>query len=339
MTTYPQPIFSLTIRTHKQNLTSDAVIIIQILNENNLNNLASSLLTHKTIHNLPAISYLVSNYNRILNSIRNRAEEFRSISVVDAFTRKTRYEVFDDIHIPNFNLYHYGASCYINSCINMLSSLTHLILEMNRLHDTSETFNTINTYILNSFSEIDLNVNLLNVLANQLNFNINNFEEATETMKTLIRILYENGVSKSTIFYWDSSDEFQDEVEVVSEVVSDDVQHAQTVKSESFGDKICRYNPKYLIVNVHDMNCLLNYDTDKLKAVSFNTKNNHYALRSLISYNSAHFVSMFIYDDNLFKVCDDLKGRFEQTFISLKKVFSNSDSHVLACYMREELTN
>lgn len=339
-------IFSLTIRTQKQTLTPDALLIIQILNENNLGTLASSLFSHKYILNLPAISYLVSNYDRILNAIKIRKKEFQSINAVEAFTKKTRYEVVDDLHIPTFNLYHYGASCHLNSCINILSSLSHLILEMNHLRNTSETFNLINTYILNSFSEVDLNVNLLKVLALHLNLNINNFEEAPETMKTILRILYENGVSKTTIFYWDSTDEFQDEgegkkkdVESCDDGNKDEGKKDKIQDDESFGDKICHYNPKYLLMNVHDMNCLLNYDTDKVKAESFNTKNNHYRLTSLISYNSFHFVSMFIYDDNLFKVCDDLSNRFEQKFISSKKVFSNGDSHVVACYMREELTN
>lgn len=311
-----------TVITHKQKNTYDvdAMEFIQMLNNNGLHHLSAALLSHVNIENLPAVSYLLHSYDMVGEEINfYDYEYFRSVNIIKLFTEQVKQSISVPYHIPKYNLAHIGQICHLNSCISMLSSMTILIKEMNYLKNVSQPFKTINQYILNSYSEVDLHLNLIKELMDYLKLNFSYFEEATETMKKILRILYKNGINKSTVFYWDSTDEFHN-------------------TNGKLGSKIYHFKPKYLLVNVHDLNSLLDYDTHKVKIRTFNVKECRYKLLSLISYYPGHFVSMFYMDDgrNVWKIINDLNDRFKEEYSITESIFTDDGSHVLACYLLEE---
>ena len=308
-------MFRLTTHKQKTKLNKDAERIIKILRENRMINVSSALSLGWNMTNIPAVSYLLLHYDEILGLLNyDDITIFQSTNIINAFTETTKTEISIPYHIPKYNLYNVGNICHLNSCVSMLSSMSSLVEQMNYLKDTSKDFNLINQYILNSYAEVDLNVKLIFDIMSVLNITPLMFEEATETMKKILRILYENGIEKSTVFFWDSTDEFYD-------------------TKETFGSKIEHFKPKYLIVNTHDSNSLLDYDTNKCNLQTFKTKSIDYKLISLIAYYPGHFVSLFRVNDNLYKVINDLSDRFEQKFVSAETIYSDNGSHVMACYM------
>lgn len=321
-------MFKVSSHIPKSNLSTNSIKFLNILCKYGLNNISDALVNDFCIDNIPALTFIIMHYNNILKHISDNTDiEFiKSFDVISNFSTKIYQNIYLPYHVPNFNLFHIGSICHLNSCISMLSSLTELIKNMNEIilcksspkqnqHEVSESFKILNQYLINSYSQIDLNPNLLFDLISILNVNLNELEEANETMKKIFRILYENGISKSTILFWDSTDEFSN-------------------SNELLGTKISNLNPKYLIVNPQDMNTMFDIDTDKIKIKNFDIQNKkHYTLISLISFYSNHLVAIFDIGNNMFKVIDDLNDRYHEEIIDSKTLFTDNGSHVLACYL------
>lgn len=305
----------------KKSLSRDANIFLNILCSNKLNNIAHCLVNDYCMSNIPALTFVLTNFDRIVNHISNKKDvEFvKHLDIVSNFLTKEHKSLTFPYHIPKFNLYHVGAICHLNSCISMLSSLTYLIKEMENIclfkkFIITDSFKKIYQYILNSYSRVDLNINYIFEVVSSLDINPNIFGEATETMKKLIRILYKNGISKSVVLFWDSSEEFG-----------------------SLSDEINKFHPRYVIINSHDMNTLFDIDTDKVKIKEFEVSNkNKYTLISFVSFYLNHFVAAFKYDNFTYKINNDLHTRYHIEMVNSNVLFRDNSSHVLACYMLVE---
>lgn len=305
----------------KKNLSRDANIFLNILCSNKLNNIANCLVNDYCMSNIPALTFVLTNFDRIVNHISNKNDiEFvRRLDIVSNFLTKEHKSLTFPYHVPKFNLYHVGAICHLNSCISMLSSLTYLIKEMENIilfkkFIVSDSFKKIYQYIINSYSRVDLNINYIFEVVSSLDINPNIFGEATETMKKLIRILYKNGISKSVVLFWDSSEEFG-----------------------SLSDEINKFHPRYIIINSHDMNTIFDIDTDKVKIKEFEVSNkNKYTLISFVSFYLNHFVAAFKYDNFTYKINNDLHTRYHIEMVNSNVLFRDNSSHVLACYMLVE---
>ena len=305
----------------KKSLSRDANIFLNILCSNKLNNIAHCLVNDYCMSNVPALTFVLTNFDRIVNHISNKKDvEFvKHLDIVSNFLTKEHKSLTFPYHIPKFNLYHVGAICHLNSCISMLSSLTYLIKEMENIclfkkFIITDSFKKIYQYILNSYSRVDLNINYIFEVVSSLDINPNIFGEATETMKKLIRILYKNGISKSVVLFWDSSEEFG-----------------------SLSDEINKFHPRYIIINSHDMNTIFDIDTDKVKIKEFEVSNkNKYTLISFVSFYLNHFVTAFKYDNFTYKINNDLHTRYHTEMVNSNVLFRDDSSHVLACYMLVE---
>ena len=305
----------------KKNLSRDANIFLNILCSNKLNNIANCLVNDYCMSNIPALTFVLTNFDRIVNHISNKkyVEFVKHLDIVSNFLTKEHKSLTFPYHIPKFNLYHVGAICHLNSCISMLSSLTYLIKEMENISlfkkfIVSDSFKKIYQYIINSYSRVDLNINYIFEVISSLDINPNIFGEATETMKKLIRILYKNGISKSIVLFWDSSEEFG-----------------------SLSDEINKFHPRYIIINSHDMNTIFDIDTDKVKIKEFEVSNkSKYTLISFVSFYLNHFVTAFKYDNFTYKINNDLHTRYHIEMVNSNVLFRDDSSHVLACYMLVE---
>ena len=312
-----------------EDLTVECSELFDILTKYKMNKLVEALEQNKCIGGLPAASFLYHKRDSILKSITDEkdAEFVKDFDVIDNFITATNKIIRGPIHIPEFNMYHFGAICHLNACMSLLSSLTLLVREMNNIVRTNNSpassadfdkFKLITQYINNSYSRIDLNLGVIHSLLIALNINPYSTEESTETMKSIMKILYANVIHMSTVFFWDSSDEFYDE------------------PNTTLGNKINTISPIYLIVNAHDMNTLFDYETDKVKIKAFNVQESkRYTLSSLIAYYANHLVSMFSVNDDKFKIINDLNTRYTEEYIDSDTLFDDDSSHVLACYLSD----
>lgn len=324
-------MFKITSHIPKKDFSADAINFLNILRKHKLCKISHALANNYCLNNVPPLTFVLMHYNNILKRIHDKKDfDFiKSFDVISNFSIKTYQNIHLPYHIPKFNLFHIGSICHLNSCLSMLSSLTELIKEINEIIScestsnsnnvcTSKSFKILNQYLINSYSQIDLNPNLLFDLISVLKINPNKLEEAPETMKKILRILYDNGIKKSTILFWDSTDEFYN-------------------SDLSLGDKISYINPKYLIVNSQDMNTLFDFNTDKIKIKHFNVPNKKsYTLISLLSFYFNHIVSAFNIDNNKFKIINDLHDRYHEEIIDSKTLFTDKGSHVLACYLFDD---
>lgn len=324
-------MFKVTSHISKKEFSTHAINFLNILHRHKLNKISDALVNNSCLGNVPALTYVLMHYDDILSHIHDKTDVdfIKSFDIITNFSTKIYQNINLPYHIPKFNLFHIGSICHLNSCLSILSSLTELIKEMNeiilresKLNNSiciSKSFKILNQYLINSYSQIDLNPNLIFELISILNINPNELEEASETMKKILRILYENGIKKSTILFWDSTNEFEN---------SDD----------PLGTKISRLNPKYLIVNSQDMNTLFDLNTDKVKIRHFDIPNKKsYTLISLASFYLNHIVAAFNIGNNMFKIIDDLHDRYQEKIIDSETLFTERGSHVLACYLSDDI--
>lgn len=323
-------MFKVTSRIPRKEFSTHAINFLNILRRHKLSKISNALANNSCLGNMPALTFVLMYYDNILERIHDKTDVdfIKSFDVISNFSTKIYQNINLPYHIPKFNLFHIGSICHLNSCLSILSSLTELIKEMNEiiLHEpklnnnicVSKSFKILNQYLINSYSQIDLNPNLLFELISILDINPDELEEASETMKKILRILYEGGIKKSTILFWDSTDEFEN-------------------SEDSLGTKISRLNPKYLIVNSQDMNTLFDFDTDKVKIRHFDIPNkNGYTLISLASFYLNHIVAAFNIGNNTFKIIDDLHDRYQEEIIDSETLFTDQGSHVLACYLSDD---
>ena len=324
-------MFKITSHVPKKDFSAAAINFLNILRKHKLGKISDALANNYCLGNVPPLTFVLMHYDNILEHIHDKTDSdfIGSFDVISNFSTKIYQNIYLPYHIPKFNLFHVGSICHLNSCLSMLSSLTELIKEINEIilresmsnSDNiciSKGFKILNQYLINSYSQIDLNPNLLFELISVLDINPNEFEEASETMKKILRILYDNGVKKSTILFWDSTNEFDN-------------------SDFSLGTKISSLNPKYLIVNSQDMNTLFDFNTDKIKIKHFDVPNKKsYTLISLVSFYFNHIISAFNIDNDTFKIINDLHDRYYEETIDSKTLFTDKGSHVLACYLSDD---
>ena len=323
-------MFKITSHVPKKDFSADAINFLNILRKHKLGKISDALANNYCLGDVPPLTFVLMHYDNILERIHDKTDSdfIGSFDVIANFSTKIYQNIYLPYHVPKFNLFHIGSICHLNSCLSILSSLTELIKEINEiiLHESmsnsenvcTSSFKILNQYLINSYSQIDLNPNLLFELISVLDINPNEFGEASETMKKILRILYSNGIKKSTISFWDSTDEFND-------------------SGFSLGTKISRLNPKYLIVNSQDMNTLFDFNTDKIKIKHFDAPNKKgYTLISLVSFYFNHIISAFNIDNDTFKIINDLHDRYYEEIIDSKTLFTDKGSHALACYLSDD---
>ena len=169
-------------------------------------------------------------------------------------------------------------------------------------------------------------------------------DESTETMKKILRPLYLSELSLSTVFYWDSSDEFYKKSEL----------------NHSLSTKLSELKPLYFLCNVHDFNSLYNVDSVHVELQEFDVVTNTtepnkniilseqpietkqkvatYFLRSYIIYSGGHYICVFVngdFNEGKLIVRNDLHGRYQNEETRVGNTFIPSSQHVLACYQRK----
>ena len=303
--------------------SDDCIRYLNILYKHNMGSIAKSIIDNDYINDMTAIYYVDAYRKHILDGINDESDyEFvKKFDVLSSFITMSHVSIEYPYHVPNYNLHNTGAICHLNSCISMLSSMTHLIKEMNSISETNSTdyiFQLLKSYINNSYSHIDINTHVIHELMQLLSISRYEYDEATETMKKIIRVLYINNIPMSTVYYWDASNEFFNSKNITT-----------------LGLKLKEIKPMYFIVNAHDLNVLFDYETEKIKIKEFDIPDNkHYTLKSIISFNGNHLTTMFYVNENTFKVIDDLSNRYHSKYISSKELFNDSSSHVIGCYIR-----
>lgn len=199
------------------------------------------------------------------------------------------------VSIPQYNLPHIGSVCHFNVCINLLSAMIVLLREMERVSTTSNdiSFQMLKQYLINSFSEVDTNPNLLRELMVSMSLNPSTVQEAPDTMKRLLKIIYNNGISKNLVYYWDSTNDFVTDEE----------------KKLSIHQLVCKYRPLYLLVNVQEFNTVMAIQNPLIEVLSFSIQKFLYTLKGVVVRPPGHFYSAFRTDSKHYEIRDDLLSR------------------------------
>lgn len=311
---------------------------IWILKRHNLGQLLNSFL-YPLNSGIPAITYFLLKYDDITKGITNPDDyiAFRKFDLIPMIVEKKVVKLKIPISIPMYNLIHIGNICHFNSCINILSSMTLLINELAMLRNENmltSTAGNIYQYLLNAHSFIDLNPSLLLKILPALNISLMDMEEANETMKKIMRCLYQSGVHLSTVFYWDSTDEFYKH---------DEMQH-------TLSTKLSELKPKYFLCNIHDFNAVYDIDQNTIQLEAFDVEHEDgtidcsYTLTSFIIFQHAHYFSAFIKDINereqekiKVEIRNDLMDRYAHQETLLLNMFTRGFQHVMGLYVRQDL--
>ena len=221
-----------------------------------------------------------------------------------------------DYFIPKHNLFHAGEICHLNVCINVLSSLWHLVNHINSINPQtlSDSMTILKEIIFNSYSQIDMNMSLIYRLINILGVNPREHEWADETMTKIMKIIYEI-TDINFMMYWDSRQLFvpQDE---------------KDINVHQFIDN---HHPKYLLLNNQDFNFECNVESIDEFQMEYTTEHYQYRLSSLILHLGAHFISAFRTSDDSFELKDDLFHRLGKVNHDLSQMMSQIS---VCCYVR-----
>ena len=296
-----------------------------ILRKYNMENIFSSFIDQQT-NSISPITRFIIDYPEIVKRITNIEDRkiFTSIDIIPFIVIKQPLSIDYPLNIPKYNLLHIGNICHLNSCISLLSSLTGLIVELSKLSLTP-IGNQIYQYILNSFSYIDLNPLLILQVAKSLNIDMAILDEAEETMKKILRHFYNSNLSKNVLFFWDSTDEFNND--------------------ENLTSFLSIHKPKYFINRVHDFNSTYDITSTHISMKSFNVEDKNknvvcsYSLSAFIIFSNNHYVSAFV-DSNVEKrqlvIKNDVAGRYNQIIQPFSSLFTSQYQHIIACYIKSE---
>ncbi len=231
-----------------------------------------------------------------------------------------------NVTIPMYNMLHVGNICHLNTSLNILSSLIGYIYD---LKDSSDPMvNILVETLISSFSEIDPTPNNIHMLISHLGIDMNQFEEADDTMKMLMKILYKQ-IGFDRILYWDSIDTFLNK---------DD-------KKLSFNQLVDKYKPRVLIVNNQDF-CVVTDNDDGLRNVRrdyITEQGLKYTVSSCILHCISHFISVFRRFEEVqynggniivehWIIRDDLMNKFNNT--SQYNMKANRFPITVSCYIR-----
>lgn len=221
----------------------------------------------------------------------------------------------------------------------MLSSLTDLILQLSKLKSLNKLTQPsalVFQYILNSFSYIDLNPNLMFEVVRSLHVNPLIEGEADETMKSILREFYKSGLSLSTLFFWDSTDEFYKQK---------DLKHPMSAK-------LIELKPNYFLCRIHDFNSVYDIDDQQIRLDMFDVIDENeekvcsYVLTSFIIHTPGHYICAFKLNDDhqsedlneqLVDIKNDLAYRYDNITKKFGSLYSNNFQHTLGCYIRSDL--
>ena len=316
---------------------SKLLTVFNILIKYGMKDLAYSFINPIT-NGIPTLSHFLLNYDSIIQRIidPNDRETFMLIDIPPLMINKKPIELVQPIQIPRYNLLHFGMNCHFNSCINILSSLTDLLIELAVLCKSKQlTPIGLNIYqhLLNTLSYLDLNPRLGLTILQSLHINPNIINESTETMKSLMRELYNSGVSLSTVFFWDSTDEF----------------YKKTELTHTFSNKLSELKPKYVLCNVHDFNSIYDIDEQQIDLEGFDVLDEYgnpecsYTLSSFSIFMSAHYITAFMipvvdeYKNRYIEVKNDLSSRCDSVIKQYAWAFNKPFQHTLCCYVRSDL--
>lgn len=224
-----------------------------------------------------------------------------------------------------YNYRHFGNICHLNCCLNILSSLSKLLVKYYNSEDiTNLEFKILLHEILGNLSPIHPNPDNINTLIKILGINSNAMLESAETFKSIMKILY-NFVALDEIFYWDCSEPFTPK------------EH----KLLPFVKILSIIQPDILIVNNQDFNVVNEIDDAGRCCLEFvcSTENDNikYVLTSIIVNIGAHFISILRlnpHEQNTFGVGalhDDLLNRFD---VKQLNFVNNKFPIAIACYVR-----
>ncbi len=312
-----------------------------------LNNIANNITyTNGT----PTITYLILKLSDIIKVVTNPDEYLFCLrfNILDQLVKTNPITIPTPFLIPRFNLFHVGSICHFNTCVNILTSLTTVTHQLSIICQEETTIpivRDIYQYILNSSSFLDLRPDLIPQILMSLNISMAKTEEAAETMKKILRVLYISGLPKSTLFYWDATDEFD-----------------KPKESQSLSAKLEEIEPLYFMCNVHDFNSIYNIDSNHIYLQSFDVINDpripeneilnsedekvkiinpkpvvSYKLLCFAIFSNGHYVSAFVkgnLEDETLVIKNDLSNRYINEETKNGNVFKPYQEHTIACYLR-----
>ena len=310
---------------------TNTIDVLNVLVKYNMSNIVFSFGS-KITNGLPPLTHYILAHDDILSNITNENDYrlMKNNNLVKNIIKEEVHELVYPINIPKYNLRHFGMICHFNSCLNLLSSLTGLIGGLNDLYENRKLNNKaelIYRHLINTMSYVDLNPKLAESIIDKLDINPNLINEATETMKKLLKPLYDSGLSLTNTFFWDSSDKF----------------YKSNVLRHTLYDKLVELKPLYFICSVHDFNSTYNIDDYQVNVQDFSVldkatkKQTYYKLSSVVIFNSGHYTSAFLVggqepQDVIIK--NDLVPRYEIEKYNYEKIFNKFNQHTIACYYR-----
>ena len=324
--------FNLSELTEEEAETVMEIITsFNILVKNNMVNIVNTIGA-SLVGGLPPLTRFILTYNQIISKIKDpqEVESFKQIDFVKNLVIQQNEELNYPVHIPKYNLRHYGMICHFNSCLNILSSLTGLISELNKLFEANKLnkpANLIYRHLMNSLSYVDLNPLLSEQIIKILHINPNIIDEATETMKKLLEPLYQSGVSLSNVFFWDSTDKFYKTKET----------------NHTLSQKLSELKPLYFLCSVHDFNSVYDIDDQHVNLESFDIldENNQveasYNLTSFIIFNCGHYVSAFMIpnsDPSALSIKNDISNRYNEEIQPYDRAFTLRNQHTIDFYIK-----
>ena len=331
------------ITTPNPTITEEPLkVFISLVKKHKLEEVITSW-TKPLSHGFPSITHFMLNYSNVLKRITdpNDRNLFSRIDIVPFIVSKRPVKLEYPQHIPQYNLFHFGNICHFNACINVLSSLTGLIIELSQLKTQNKLTpeaQLIHQLLLNSLSCVDLNPSLSVKVLTTLNIHPSLIDEADETMKKLLRPLYQSGLSLNTLFFWDSTDEF----------------YKKTELKHTLSEKLHELKPVYFLCRIHDFNSVYDIDDQQIHLESFNITTDDqavscaYTLTSLVVFSPGHYVSAFdkcIIEGERFEdsgrrpvmIMNDLNNRYQATMKPIASLFGSGLQHTIGCYVRDDV--
>lgn len=258
----------------------------------------------------PLVTAVLSNVSDIILSTNRENGPVIKVEDVVKFVNlflESKRELIPEVlyHIPNYNLYHYGNICHLNTCLLMLASMHYLVEAfINLPNDINSIVQSLKTVLLNSYSEIDINPSELFHLIAALDIDINQIEPAEETMIKILK-LFIDSTPKDLLVHWDFAHS------TLPDKADTDLTLDQIVD---------KYQPLYLLANGQDFNVAKEVQQNNQFIPMYTTGKYVYKLASVIVYHSHHFINVFIDDNGQYIVKDDLCHRFTQPTTNLARL-------------------
>lgn len=252
-------------------------------------------------------------------SVTNSIYIHRNLNdLLNKFIMKTELHIpCQDYIMPRYNIYHPDNICHLNVCLNVLSSLFHVVHALSHVDSSHGDHQILFDCLINSYSDIDIKPTMNLTLINHLHISPSSFHEAADTFIRLINMLHEL-FDESLITYWDT--------------------HGSCCKNTFDKSLLCKeyvnkHKPKYLIVNAQDFNVINNVESITKPIVKYYVNDLHYILTSLIISTGNHFISAFRMsnDSDVFLIHDDMKHRYDKSYIDINNL---SKSISIYCYIR-----